>query len=1389
MIPGGVADKLGNEYEAYWTLLQLLRVIQGLASAIRVEPFNDDANGFEFWLTENDIVQWHQCKHVSSGSWTVSAMERHGILTDFARKLRGEKTECVFVTSLPVTPFRSLTAKARQTENSTAFLSILNEDEEKGLQALLGVWGTDATTTYSWLRRCRVEIGSPDAQQRRVEEYCGLIFRGDPRKATALLRLIANETLTQTLTTDTLRERLQQQEGLEWRSDLNPTVDGLIREASDAYLRTLRTTIAGVKIETPAAVKVLDALNDDSKKHIIISGPAGSGKSAIISALIENARALGYPALAFRIDRFLSSNSVLQLGEAIAQVSENPASLLGNRFVTSKSLLIIDQVDAVSEASGRSSHARELLFQLLQSAVHYPRLKVVLACRTYDLENDFNFSHISKAETTALIKLPALDWETSVKPIIDKLGLSQRAFSDHEKRILTLPINLSLFSEVVASGENVPSDLSTGRLIHLLLQVRERECREAQLHWSPIAALGAVAEAMSRNQELIASASVLGGYPGAVTTLSSYGLITCDNFKVQFIHESFFDHIFAESFINSGTSALDLLISGEQRLFRRTQVRQIFTRLRDIGSERRYFTELSTVMESDKVRYLIKDAIGSWLTTIDAPTPNEIQLVLSWLTPRHPLENLARAVIHRPNWFPKLVDRGVIQDWLEGPNEARQFGMWVLRVGADTHPNECAKVLRSFWRKDSDRLDEITAWFSSFHARGPIGDLEAVYIEIVKASPAAAFEGTDASLRLNLSSWTDVDPELAIRMLGAWLTRWLEVRPEGDPFGDIRRGGSEGHWLNELATRAPSAFLNAVLPNFALAIVRDLEEVRTGARYYSSFTNVRKDDLPDEWLDFVCKAVKASAADAPDHTASLLDLLPREAQTTVYLELEAISANGRLASRLLNLLDHPRLLKAGYAGTEWLSFATAAKTAMPYLTPSECLKLEEIALNHRPEMRSIRRYYLEDLDGNAIKPSPEARRHAVMRLAWSGRASRAILRTIGEEQLSECARRQLAELDRKFPSEPLPEPIGTRGGWVQSPIPPTAAAKMSDAQWLQAIARYKDNSDRAFLKGKVLGGSGALSSVLREQTKLDPLRFATLLENIPLTAPNDYPEGIIMGLHDAKISPEIALKSIRIALQWPGHEMDRMICWLLQNHPSLSDEPGIVDFVCSIAVDGAASNDIIKTTSPKDPDRLPSVNEILSHSDDLEHSGLNSQRGAAYRVLANMLWHSGDIYGQMLPFMRDRIGREPLRSVRMQMFGVINSVSKYEATCGIDLLKQMAATDVHSLTSNDCFHVLAWASYNYSEAVLPLLDLMIGNQSEQLRAMGIFMLSGIALGDVQAEALLLTLASQDQLARRVTAFRSRSLSVSFETEDSLKWAALQGRGLGCRFRCSQLCNS
>ena len=72
-LPGGPAGKLGNRYENWWTVWQLVRMLQGACESIRLEePGVDKA---EFVLSVSGYGEWHQAKRSHpSGRWTLTTL-------------------------------------------------------------------------------------------------------------------------------------------------------------------------------------------------------------------------------------------------------------------------------------------------------------------------------------------------------------------------------------------------------------------------------------------------------------------------------------------------------------------------------------------------------------------------------------------------------------------------------------------------------------------------------------------------------------------------------------------------------------------------------------------------------------------------------------------------------------------------------------------------------------------------------------------------------------------------------------------------------------------------------------------------------------------------------------------------------------------------------------------------------------------------------------------------------------------------------------------------------------------------------------------------------------------------------------------------------------------
>jgi hypothetical protein len=589
----------------------------------------------------------------------MQALAKEGVLVAFGRKLAHAQNECVFVSSDPAAAFKALTEKARLVGTAPDYVASLSSADIDAAKQLDVVWGESPAITYDWLRRCRVEIVSDYSLLREARAVCGLTFRADPDIAIERLACFLDTKLTHTVTTADFRTAIDSLE-LGWKAHLDETLDGKFARATDEYLQSLLPPIAGEVIHTADIDVAVKLAVGGGMSLLVVAGAAGSGKSVAMSRIVAAGRALRWPTLALRIDRFLSAKTIEEVGKALFGREESPVGVLGNRHGHRETLLIIDQVDAVSEASGRSRRIREQLFQMIGDSHFFPHMRVVVACRTYDLEHDSHLKQLAESPYTHSVTLKPLDWDVAVQPVLNRLDFGGRNFSERERRMLAVPINLQMFANLSQSGEAVDEELSGTRLFDRLLGVRAREFWRTGISWTPEAALGAMAQSMSDNQELTTPASVLASYPGAVDALGSAGLLTAVGGKLQFAHESFFDHVFSSHFVGTGASVHALLLSDEQRLFRRTQVRQIFSRLRDQGSPRRYLSNLTEVMNASEVRFLVKDAVAYWLRSVDEPTDTERALVEKWYEPSHPNEMLARTVFSGPAWVPILLKEGTI---------------------------------------------------------------------------------------------------------------------------------------------------------------------------------------------------------------------------------------------------------------------------------------------------------------------------------------------------------------------------------------------------------------------------------------------------------------------------------------------------------------------------------------------------------------------------------------------------------------------------------------------------------------------------------------------------------------------------------------------------------
>jgi hypothetical protein len=208
-LPGGAADKNGNRYERWWTLLRLADVLSGKAECMRLEPPGTGGAGIEFWVEEAGVRWCEQVKDASArGSWTPRRLTAEGVLPSLKGHL-AEGYEVRLVLSSQADKLGTLASRARAATTLTEYTEVLTRDQRPNFEELAAIWEVDEATAWQYLRRVHVEHHSPEQLRRLVHATYGRLVQGDPEVVANELRGWLDDMLHKTLTTSAVWAHLE----------------------------------------------------------------------------------------------------------------------------------------------------------------------------------------------------------------------------------------------------------------------------------------------------------------------------------------------------------------------------------------------------------------------------------------------------------------------------------------------------------------------------------------------------------------------------------------------------------------------------------------------------------------------------------------------------------------------------------------------------------------------------------------------------------------------------------------------------------------------------------------------------------------------------------------------------------------------------------------------------------------------------------------------------------------------------------------------------------------------------------------------------------------------------------------------------------------------------
>jgi hypothetical protein len=1195
-------------------------------------------------------VIWGEQLKSSADNWTICRLGKESVLTDAKIHIdRGHGFR--LVAASPAADLGTLAQRARAAEFFGEFTDSLGQRRGRHLTQVAKAWGVSDEEVLPFLRLLEVEHIPLDALKRIVRAMVRQLFLDNPDLVIGELRNFCDEHLGLRLTAPRIRSHLESK-GIRRR----------LIVGDSSIIRSLRGTIDRQRYRVESAApsvgfvcrsdvdKVLGKLLDPNGAHLmVVDGRAGTGKSKVAFDVATQLGSEGWHVALARMDGHATASTAKELGRRMG-LTESPSVLLAGVAGENPALLVVDQLDAVSTYSGRMSDNFTSVTEAISEAERMDNLKVMLVVRTADLDTDPRMvSLVRRTERVERHTVGDLDVE-DVKAHLSDHDVPIPA-SETTLELLCTPLHFAVFTRLSDHSRAEQYRTLQDLYQEYTAQVR-RDIEEQVGHLDWVSITAPLVTHMSGNEVLTAPDHLLDtANQSEVGALVSDGVLVKDNSSFAFFHESYFDYLFARSFVADGGNLCEFLVESRQHLFRRAQTRQVIEYL--AGVDRVRFRETVTaLLARDDIRSHIKAVTVSVLRQIQ-PTSEDWQALDEVAWSDSPVGKKLLGLLDLPGWFDAVDQLGRWERWLNDSERVnRVFG--TLTLAARERPVRVSDLVRPYigtTEEWSVRLRTLVSWSLS----SGLVDLTTELID------KGQLDGIRGPISVNSDFWSMLyplsreDPVGASRLVGAFLLRGLaRARQAGaaDPFesGYLSRDSSSQSEsvIVEISSRAPAVFLHNVLP-FVIRVAERtqnqplpgrLPRSRPWALQYRSTVHT----VSDAVFAGTEQALLTLAEDNPKACLSTIDdLRNAENYQLRFLACRALTAMETPDDAIKWLISDTRNLALGWAdSSNWGSRELIERNSAD-CSPEVFDKLQAALLDYTPPWDDRR---------------------------FRGRDRYELMSALDSTRLSPLARRKLQELKRRFDTAPPTPPRPIKAFQVMSPIEEEPSRRMSDDDWIRALEKYAETETRWTAGERPVGGIDQLVQQLGTRAKEHAERFARVALGFNSDVPVEASRTILdntRGVLDCDLLADLSDHAHRTY----GSAVGRSICSAITAAKTVNSR--LVHLIQAYAQD-------------TDPDSTSQDD----YNGDILLAGINSIRGAAAHAAASILFASDSHVEALLPTVSSLAVDEVL-SIRACAAEAVLALLNHRREHALDLADRLLDAPIEVLNAQTSERLLMYA--------------------------------------------------------------------------------------------------
>lgn len=418
------------------------------------------------------------------------------------------------------------------------------------------------------------------------------------------------------------------------------------------YFNAVSSELHGINnshIVRPQVNQILQWINDDSvrsqKNICLLVGDAGVGKSALLKDLISIPHGDGIEYLCIKADSIDDNGNPITLEkmrDALAYYSVE----------TERVILIVDQIDALSQSLANDRKHLDMVLAVLKSLEDWPNVSAVVSCRKYDLEYDPELNRLK--DKSILIEIGELtDEEVSAALNNIENGLDKKVDRVTAKLLRNVQM-LDSFSILFKRNKlkinfNSQTDLYDALwdtvICSSVFSQNDIEMRESLMF--------KIAETIRKAGTLNPQFSPIASQKRAYEYLASNGLIRREGCAVSFFHQSFYEYTLARHYSETGNLFVTDIKKEIQGLELRSTVKAVldFKRGHDIV---KFVYEARSILEDTDIRLHLKLLTLSVLAFVDEPSRAEKTLIDDMCRKDERMLGYFLRGVSSRNWFPTI---------------------------------------------------------------------------------------------------------------------------------------------------------------------------------------------------------------------------------------------------------------------------------------------------------------------------------------------------------------------------------------------------------------------------------------------------------------------------------------------------------------------------------------------------------------------------------------------------------------------------------------------------------------------------------------------------------------------------------------------------------------